>query len=349
MTAHTPQAADYSAAMKRALELAGNGPSWGLNPQVGCVLLDATGTIVAEGWHQGSGTPHAEIVALDNLAALGRKATDLTAVVTLEPCAHTGKTGPCVEALITAGVGRVVYSVADAGAHSGGGAALLEKAGIEVIGGVESIAGEALIERWLYSARHQKPWVTLKWAMSLDGRSAAADGSSQWITGEQTREKVHRDRSTHDAIVVGTSTAVVDNPRLTARTPDGGLYDHQPLAVVVGERDLPDDLVIREHPGGFLHSATHDLPGVLDDLYARDVRSVYVEGGATLASAFVKDHLVDEFHITMGPVLLGGSITALGELGVGTMKDAHQLRIRSVETFGDDVVITARSDQEGSR
>jgi diaminohydroxyphosphoribosylaminopyrimidine deaminase / 5-amino-6-(5-phosphoribosylamino)uracil reductase len=349
MTADTPQRADYSAAMKRARELASNGPSWGLNPQVGCVLLDPQGTIVAEGWHQGSGTPHAEIVALDNLAALGRKATDITAVVTLEPCAHTGKTGPCAEALITAGIHTVVYSVADPGAHSGGGADLLEKAGVDVIGGVESIAGAALIERWLHSARHQKPWVTLKWAMSLDGRSAAADGSSQWITGEQTREKVHFDRSTHDAIMVGTSTALVDNPRLTARTPEGGLYDHQPLAVVVGGRELPDDLVIRDHPGGFLHSTTRDLPGVLDDLYARDIRSVYVEGGATLASAFVKDHLVDEFHITLGPVLLGGPVTALGDLGVGTMTDAHQLKITGVDSFGDDVVITARSDHEGSR
>ena len=209
----TSSPAEYQAVMKRALELATRGPRKGPNPQVGCVLLDSSHAIVAEGWHEGSGTPHAEIMALANLAHSGLSSRGLTAVVTLEPCAHTGKTGPCAEALLNADIARVVYAVSDPGAASGGGAELLSAAGVEVISGVEASSGEALVERWLHSVTASRPWVTLKWAMSLDGRAAAADGTSQWITGEETRAKVHRDRSEHDAIIVGINTVLVDNPR----------------------------------------------------------------------------------------------------------------------------------------
>jgi riboflavin biosynthesis pyrimidine reductase len=202
-------------------------------------------------------------------------------------------------------IARVVYAVSDPGAASGGGAELLSAAGVEVIAGVEASSGEALVERWLHSVTASRPWVTLKWAMSLDGRTAAADGTSQWITGEETRAKVHRDRSEHDAIIVGINTVLVDNPRLTARTPEGDLYPHQPLAIVMGHRDVPQDALIREHPGGFEHVNDHDVQALLTSLGERDIRSVYVEGGATLASAFLAEGLVDELHITMGPMLLG--------------------------------------------
>ncbi|MBT5575592.1 MAG: bifunctional diaminohydroxyphosphoribosylaminopyrimidine deaminase/5-amino-6-(5-phosphoribosylamino)uracil reductase RibD [Microbacteriaceae bacterium] len=349
MTAIAPEAAAYTAAMKRALEIAAQGPVTGPNPQVGCVLLNDAGEIVSEGWHEGSGTPHAEIMALDNLRARDLSAKGLTAVVTLEPCAHTGKTGPCAVALVEAGVSRVVYSVSDPGAISGGGAAILEQSGVQTLGGVENEAGTALIERWLVSETLQRPWVTLKWAMSLDGRSAAADGTSQWITGDETRAKVHLDRSRHDAIIVGINTVLTDNPRLTARAPEGGLYPHQPLAVVIGARDVPDNALIRNHPGGFLHAQTHDLAQTLSDLFARGTRSVYVEGGATIASAFLKARLVDELHITMGPLLLGGPATAVTDIGVTTMADAHQLNIVDVCTLGGDIVVTARPLREGSR
>ena len=342
----SPSPADYRAAMKRALELATKGPITGPNPQVGCVLLDSSHAIVAEGWHEGAGTPHAEIMALTNLASSGLSPEGLTAVVTLEPCAHTGKTGPCATALVDAGIARVVYSVSDPGAISGGGEQTLESAGVEVIGGVEESAGEALIERWLHSVTTSRPWVTLKWAMSLDGRVAAADGTSQWITGEETRAKVHRDRSEHDAIIVGINTVLVDNPRLTARTPEGGLYAHQPTAIVVGHRDVPQDALIRDHPGGFDHVANHDLTGLLSALGEKEVRSVYVEGGATLASAFLAAHLVDELHITMGPMLLGGPALAVTDLGISTMADAHHLTITEVQRLGDDIVVTARPQQE---
>jgi diaminohydroxyphosphoribosylaminopyrimidine deaminase / 5-amino-6-(5-phosphoribosylamino)uracil reductase len=346
MTMATPSPADYQAAMKRALELATKGPRTGPNPQVGCVLLDSSPAIVAEGWHEGAGTPHAEIMALTNLTNAGVSPRGLTAVVTLEPCAHTGKTGPCANALVDAGIARVVYSVSDSGDISGGGAQILRSAGVEVIEGIEESAGEALIERWLHSVATSRPWVKLKWAMSLDGRVAAADGTSQWITGEDTRAKVHRDRSEHDAIIVGINTVLVDNPRLTARTPEGDLYAHQPQAIVVGRRDVPQDALIRDHPGGFEHVTNHDLTGLLSALGEREIRSVYVEGGATLASAFLADNLVDELHITMGPMLLGGPNLAVTDLGIATMADSHHLTITDVQRLGDDIVVTARPHQE---
>jgi len=343
----TSSPAEYQAVMKRALELATRGPRKGPNPQVGCVLLDSSHAIVAEGWHEGSGTPHAEIMALANLARSGLSSQGLTAVVTLEPCAHTGKTGPCATALVDAGIARVVYSVSDPGAVSSGGAQTLESAGVDIIGGVEESAGEALIERWLHSVTTSRPWVTLKWAMSLDGRTAAADGTSQWITGEETRTKVHRDRSEHDAIIVGINTVLVDNPRLTARTPEGDMYPHQPLAIVMGHRKVPQDALIREHPGGFEHVTDHDVQALLTALGERDIRSVYVEGGATLASAFLAEGLVNELHITMGPMLLGGPNLAITDLGVSTMADSQRLSMTDIQRLGEDIVLTARPQQEG--
>lgn len=329
-------------AMSRALELALRGPVTGPNPQVGCVLLDSAGNTVAEGWHDGSGTPHAEIVALSEALASGAKTEGLSAVVTLEPCVHTGKTGPCVQALIDAGISRVVYGVSDPGLTSGGGASVLRDAGVDVIGGLDEDAGVALIERWHRSVSLGRPWVTMKWAMSWDGRAAAQDGTSQWITGPATREKVHRDRSEHDAIVVGTTTALVDDPSLTARTPSGALYDNQPRAVVVGNREIPESAQVRSHPGGFHHHRSRDIEALMTELFDGGARSLYVEGGPTLSSAFIAAGLVDEVHITVGPLLLGGPLTAIGDIGVGSMPEALQLQITDVARLGDDVVVTAR-------
>lgn len=342
MTAKPTTSVSEATAMKRARTLALQGPITGPNPRVGCVLLDSSGTTVAEGWHNGSGTPHAEVMALTNAKAQGTATKGLTAVVTLEPCAHTGKTGPCAEALIAAGIARVVFSVSDPGHISSGGGQMLTGAGVEVVGGVDEKEGRALIERWHHSVSQSRPWITVKWAMSWDGRAAAADGSSQWITGPATREKVHHDRSEHDAIVVGTTTGLVDDPSLTARTPDGGLYGTQPLAIVVGNRDIPESSRLLAHPGGFLHHRSHDLPALMGTLFEKGIRSLYVEGGPTLASAFIEAGLVDELHITIGPLLLGGPHTAIGDIGVGSMAQALPLEITNLTRLGDDVVVTAR-------
>lgn len=336
------------AAMARALEIATQGPLTGPNPRVGCCILDREGTIVAEGWHRGPGLPHAEIEALNNLRARGLEPAGLTAVVTLEPCAHTGKTGPCADALIEAGIRRVVYAVRDPGATSGGGAQRLQDAGVSIVAGVLEPEGTRMIERWYVATARQRPWVTVKWAMSWDGRAAAQDGTSQWITGALTRSRVHADRSHHDAIVVGSQTALIDNPSLTARTDSGELYTNQPRAVVVGERDVPADALVRSHPGGFQHHKDRDLPSLLSDLFESDARSVYVEGGPTLASAFIREGLVDEFHITVGPLLLGGDQLAIRDLGVESMSGALALAILDVERVGEDVVVTARPRKESS-
>jgi diaminohydroxyphosphoribosylaminopyrimidine deaminase/5-amino-6-(5-phosphoribosylamino)uracil reductase len=349
MSQHNPESATAveAAAMKRALELAKNGPLTGANPRVGCVLLDSHGATISEGWHLGPGTPHAEVAALEAARTSGIDTQGLTAVVTLEPCSHTGKTGPCVEALMEAGITRVVYSVMDPGSHSSGGAQKLASSGVSVVHGVMEDAGMALIERWFVSTKRQSPWVTLKWAMSWDGRAAAADGTSQWITGKGVRAMVHQARTDHDVIVAGTNTVLVDDPSLTARTPDGGLYDDQPLAVVVGAREVPSDARVRLHPGGFAQHHSHDLGSLVGDLFRDGKRSVYVEGGPTLASAFLREGLVDEIHITVGPVLLGGPMTAVTDLGVSTMAEGIALDIREVTRFDDDVVVIARLSGRG--
>jgi diaminohydroxyphosphoribosylaminopyrimidine deaminase/5-amino-6-(5-phosphoribosylamino)uracil reductase len=347
MTAETAKATVAEAtAMARARDLALRGPLTGPNPRVGCVLLDSSGATVSEGWHQGSGTPHAEVMALEAAIEAGVPTQGLTAVVTLEPCAHTGKTGPCADALIAAGISRVVYAVSDPGVSSSGGAAALRLAGVDVVPGLDADAGLALIERWHHSVSLRRPWITIKWAMSWDGRAAAADGTSQWITGPGTREKVHRDRSEHDAIVVGTSTIIVDDPSLSARTPSGGLHENQPRAIVVGLRDVPLNAKVRSHPGGFLHHRSQDLPDVMALLFDEGIRSIYLEGGPTLASAFIAAGLLDEIHITVGPLLLGGPNTAVVDIGVSSMADALALKITDLTRHGDDVVATLRPQEK---
>lgn len=331
-------ARQFETAMCHALTLASRGASVGVNPQVGCVLVDAEGSIVVEGWHRGAGTAHAEVDALSKLSS----ARGLTAVVTLEPCNHTGRTGPCSEALIAAGIERVVYAVPDPGAASAGGGLRLRAAGIEVVAGVLEAEASEFLHPWLTAARLHRPYVTVKWAATLDGRAAAADGSSQWITGTASRQRVHEQRAASDAILVGTATVLADDPSLTARGDAGELMPHQPLPVVVGERAIPADAKLRSHPAGLLETGSRDLGEILADLYSRDIRRVFVEGGPTVASAFVAAGLVDEYAIYLAPKLLGGPRLALGDIGVSTIDDARTLHLTAVERLGDDILVIAR-------
>lgn len=330
---------DQARLMRRALALAARGPATGVNPQVGCVLVNNAGEVVAEGWHRGAGTAHAEVDALSHLA----DATGLTAYVTLEPCNHTGRTGPCSVALIEAGVARVVYSVADPNPEAGGGAERLRAAGVATEGGVLADDTEELLHPWLTAVRLGRPFVTVKWASSLDGRAAAADGTSQWITGTAARQHVHERRALADAIVVGTGTALADDPSLTARGEAGELTEHQPVAVVIGERPMPADAKLRSHPAGLIETGSRDLEKVLGELYARDIRRVFVEGGPTLASAFIEAGLADEYLIYLAPTLIGGPRVAVTDLGITTIADQKHLTVTSLDRLGDDIVITARS------
>lgn len=326
--------------MHRALELAGHGPSTGVNPRVGCVILNANGDVLAEGWHRGAGSRHAEVDALAQLAPGAARGS--TAVVTLEPCNHIGRTGPCALALIEAGVARVVYSVTDPGEHSCGGAERLRAAGIEVQGGLLNAEGESFLGDWLVAARLKRPFVTLKWASSLDGRAAAVDGSSRWITGPDARLDVHRRRAACDTILVGTGTVLADDPALTARDADGGLLPRQPVPVVVGRREVPASAALSGHPHQPLLFDGLDLPGLLAELHGRGMRSVFIEGGPTVASAFVAAGLVDEYLIYLAPTLIGGPRLALGDIGVASIGEQRRLLIHSLDRLGDDVLIVAR-------
>lgn len=324
-------------AMSRALELATNGPR-GLNPQVGAVILSPAGDILAEGWHRGSGTPHAEVDALSHLTA--EQTRGATAVVTLEPCNHHGRTGPCALALIDAGISRVVYALDDPGIASGGGAERMRAAGVDVVAGEHAAAASALIHDWLEVQRLGRPHVTVKWAQSLDGRAAASDGTSQWITGPDARADVHRRRAASDAIVVGTGTVIADDPSLTAR--DGGeLYPHQPVPVVIGTRPTPPDAAVHRHPHEPLFFDSHDLPAALETLRERGIQRVFVEGGPTLASAFIAAGLADTVLTYIAPVLLGGDRLALTEIGVPTITEARRLTVDEWMPLGTDLLVVA--------
>ena len=330
----------FEAHMRRALELAARGPARGVNPRVGCVILSPAGDVIAEGWHRGAGTAHAEVDALSQLEP-GR-ASGATVVVSLEPCNHTGRTGPCSEALIAARVGRVVYAVDDPGHASRGGAERLRTAGIDVVAGVEADAASAFLQDWLTAARLGRPYVTLKWASSVDGRTAAADGTSRWITGAAARQHVHERRAASDAIVTGTGTVLADDPALTARGDAGELLAHQPVPVVLGDRVVPQDAAVRRHPHAPVFLSGHDLRSALVQLRELGVRTAYVEAGPALASAFVRERLVDELHVYLAPTLLGGPRTALTDIGVDTIADQRTLELVGVDRLGDDVLLIAR-------
>jgi diaminohydroxyphosphoribosylaminopyrimidine deaminase/5-amino-6-(5-phosphoribosylamino)uracil reductase len=341
MTGTGPSAAALEAAMRRALALAATpGVVLGPNPRVGCVLLDDDGTVVAEGYHQGAGTPHAEAAAL---ATARDRARGTTAVVTLEPCAHTGRTGPCADALVAAGVARVVFAQTDPNPVAAGGEAVLRAAGIEVVTGLFADRALELNPAWTFAMEHGRPFVTWKSASTLDGRVAAADGTSRWITSAPARADVHELRGTVDAVVVGTGTVLADDPHLAVRR-DGEVapYDLQPLRVVVGERETPAGARVLDAAAPTLLLRTRDTRAALADLHAREVRHVLLEGGPTLAAAFVRAGLVDAVRWYVAPALLGDGPQALAPAGMSTISEALRLSVTDVALVGDDVRIDAR-------
>jgi len=325
-------------AMTRALDLAARGPATGPNPRVGCVLLAPDGHVLAEGYHRGAGTAHAEVDALQQLRG---SADGATAIVTLEPCAHTGRTGPCSQALLAAGVVRVVVATADPNPQAAGGIAELAAHGVDVEVGVLEERARALNERWSTAVGRGRPWVTWKFAATLDGRSAAADGTSRWITAADARADVHRLRSEHDAVLVGTGTALTDDPSLTVRR-DGVVTGPQPLRVVAGFRDLPAHSRLLDDAAETLHVRSRDPHTVLAELARREVRSVFLEGGPTLAAEFFARGLVDEVVGYLAPALLGSGTSAVGDLGIRGMPDIARLQITSVAVIGEDVRLVAR-------
>jgi diaminohydroxyphosphoribosylaminopyrimidine deaminase/5-amino-6-(5-phosphoribosylamino)uracil reductase len=317
-----------SVAMQRALELAAGPdvPLWP-NPRVGCVLLAPDGSILAEGHHRGAGTPHAEA---DALARAGAAARGTTAVVTLEPCNHHGRTGPCSEALISAGVRRVVYAQADPNPVAAGGAERLRAAGLEVEAGLLADQARALNAVWSRATELQRPFVTWKFASTLDGRSAAADGTSRWVSSTAARRDTHRLRALSDTMLVGTNTVAVDDPELTVRDEQDRPVTRQPLRAVMGLRDLDPARRIFNDRAETVRLRTRDPHQALEELWVRDRRHVFLEGGPTLAAAFVRAGLVDEIVVYVAPMLLGEGRNAVADLGIGTIADALRPTVTDV-------------------
>ncbi len=322
------------AAMLRALELAATpGVPLGPNPRVGCVLLDEAGATVAEGHHRGAGTPHAEADALAVLVAAGGSARGTTAVVTLEPCDHTGRTGPCARALVAAGVRRVVFALPDPNPVAAGGARTLRAAGVEVQEGLLREEAEAVDRAWLHGLEHGRPLVTWKAAATLDGRSAAADGTSRWITNAASRAAVHRLRAACDVVLVGTGTVVHDDPQLTVRGAGGLDAPHQPLRAVMGERELTGRHRVLDDAAPTVLLRTRDPAAALAELFGLGRRHVLLEGGPTLAAAFLRAGLVDDVVVHLAPALLGAGALAVGDLGITTIDDALRLDVVDVEVL----------------
>ena len=331
--------------MRRAIELAQtSGVPRGPNPRVGCVLLGPADGVLAEGYHRGAGTPHAEV---DALAQAGAAARGATAVVSLEPCNHTGLTGPCTQALIDAGVARVVFAQGDPNPAASGGADRLRAAGIAVEGGLLADEAEAVNLAWTFAMAHRRPMVTWKVAGTLDGRIAAADGTSRWITGQAARDQVHELRAEVDAVLIGTGTALVDNPRLTVRDHDGTPAEHQPTRVVMGRRPIPKDAALRDGRAP-LRIFTEESPAeVLAALFADDVQHVLLEAGPTLSAAFVRAGLVDRVIWYLAPKLLGAGPVAVGALGVPSIDAAIRLGVTGISRVGADVRVDARMSPTG--
>jgi diaminohydroxyphosphoribosylaminopyrimidine deaminase/5-amino-6-(5-phosphoribosylamino)uracil reductase len=324
--------------MRRAVELAARGiGSTHPNPVVGCVITGADGHPVGEGFHAVAGGPHAEVEAL---RMAGARARGGTAYVTLEPCNHTGRTGPCADALIEAGIARVVYAVPDPNRTAAGGADKLQSKNIEVEQGVLRSEAEAVNHVWLHSVRVGRPFVTWKFATTLDGRSAAPDGTSKWITGPIARADVHRLRAECDAIVVGTQTVLNDDPELTVRDEFDVPAARQPLRVVVGDREIPPTARVRNDRAETLLLPTHDPAEVLRQLDDRQIRHLWLEGGPTLAAAFLRAGLVDQIVAYVAPAVLGSGYAAVGDLGAESIGHLRRFKLADVSRLGDDVRLT---------
>lgn len=299
------------------------------NPWVGCVLVGAGGEVVATGSTRPPGGPHAEAVAL---AAAGGRAAGATAYVTLEPCSHHGRTPPCAEALVRAGVRRVVYGTTDPDPQvAGRGLAVLRDAGIEVAAASPAVG--ALVEEqlgpYLHHRRTGRPLVVLKLAASLDGRTAAPDGSSRWITGAEARADVHRLRAESDAILVGAGTVRADDPALTVRGVQDG---RDPLRVVLGRAPAG----ARVHP---CRERTGELGPILDELGAEGCLQLMVEGGAGVAGSFHRAGLVDRYVVYLAPALFGGDDARplFGGAGAATISALWRGTIVATARLGADL------------
>jgi diaminohydroxyphosphoribosylaminopyrimidine deaminase/5-amino-6-(5-phosphoribosylamino)uracil reductase len=321
--------------LKRANELACLGLGLtGSNPIVGAVVIDSAGKVIGEGFHQSG--PHAEVVALEQAAHLAKGAT---LFVTLEPCNHHGKTGPCTEAILKAGIKKVVYAVSDANELASGGAKTLAAAGVEVEinTAVPEIAHSN--RAWLHKVKHNRPYFIWKIATTLDGRTAAIDGSSKWITGPESRSEVSRLRSESSAILVGTATALADNPNLIPQD-QARPNKTNPVRIVMGLREIPSDFNLHNDAAETVFVRSHEFSELLEFCTERDLNQVFVESGSELGTALLKAGLIDELVIFQAASLLGSGQTFVGDLGATNISEKMDFLIKEVAQFGNDLKIT---------
>ncbi len=350
--------------MQRALRLAQKGLySTNPNPRVGCVLVK-NGNIVGEGWHQKAGEPHAEVLALRQA---GDNAKDATAYVTLEPCCHTGKTPPCADALVQAGITKVIAAMQDPNPQvAGDGLKRLQDNGIEVESGLMEAQARALNPGFIKRMETGLPYVRVKLAMSLDGRTAMASGESQWITGDAARQDVQLLRARSSAVLTGIGTVLSDDPSMNVRLSAEELdvdEVRQPLRVVLDSAlRFPSDAKITKVDGNVLvmtaakNDAANavqveekdghvDLKAALKYLAEKEINEVHVEAGAILSGAFLQQRLVDEIVVYMAPHIMGDEARGLFALpGLSEMKDRISLDIQDVRMLGKDIRITAKPE-----
>ncbi|MBE6426223.1 MAG: bifunctional diaminohydroxyphosphoribosylaminopyrimidine deaminase/5-amino-6-(5-phosphoribosylamino)uracil reductase RibD [Thermoguttaceae bacterium] len=366
--------------MARALELARRGQgSVEPNPMVGCVLVSPEGKILGEGWHQKYGGNHAEVNALQDARSRGNSVEGATAYVTLEPCCHYGKTPPCALALREAKVARVAAAMRDPFPKvAGGGFRILEEAGIAVSVGILEEEARKLNAPYLKLILTQCPWVTAKWAMTLDGKIASRTGASRWISSEESREFVHQTRARMDAILVGVGTVLADDPMLNARPKNGVIY-RRPLRVVADVRletpldsklvktarelplllaagaSVPEEKTLPYREAGceifrFSEESTaldlraKQMAELLDELGRRRLTNLLVEGGSAVLGALLDLQAIDEVNVFTAPKLCGGrdAFTPIGGTGLARMEDAFRLADTQVRILGGDVLLTGR-------
>ncbi|MEM6414273.1 MAG: bifunctional diaminohydroxyphosphoribosylaminopyrimidine deaminase/5-amino-6-(5-phosphoribosylamino)uracil reductase RibD [Pseudomonadota bacterium] len=341
------------------------------NPRVGCVLVKDD-IIVGTGWHAYPGADHAEVAALKNA---GDDARGATAYVTLEPCNHTGRTGPCTEALIKAGVAKVYFGTSDPNPLAAGGSTKLNAAGIPCLGGLCKEETDELVRAWIFSLKHNRPFIVAKSAMGLDGHIATAGGDSKWITGPKARARSHQLRREADAILVGAQTIIADDPTLTARldgkewhplrivldpnarTPPGAKVFERTgkgALLVVSDALPPNRTEAHRHLGVDVLAAPIDSAGNFDlsdlllVLHQRNILMLMIEGGGRTMGSFADADLIDEIWLFYAPVIIGGGQRAFDGQGANSITDAHQFDLKPIEMTGNDFLVRGKRNRGGT-
>ena len=323
---------DQSALMSRADDLSKLGLGYTApNPIVGCIIVDSKGHVIAEEFHNGGA--HAESKAINSLSAIP---SDATLFTTLEPCNHHGKTEPCSDLIIKSGIKNVVFSITDSNPIAQGGSKKLRDAGVKVTGGVLTEKVEFTNRYWLQKIKTGRPYFTWKIAMTLDGKIAASDGTSKWITSMESRSEVSKLRAQADAVLIGTGTALADNPSLNSHNPG----TRQPLRIVMGKSEIPTSHKLNDDSAATHFLKSHEVSDLLDLLLDLEVNHVLVESGPKLGTVLIKNGLIDEIAAYIAPSILGTGNSFVGDLDISTLSERIDYQIHSFAQLGNDLSVT---------